>query len=508
MEECIPAEYVLKNCCVILVELMFRVRALAATTARVFPRHRVGARRRLAVAAEAAKGGSPEMPTSSLPTLLRGTVGGLFFYGGAWLYESYGQEYTGASLPLEPQRAVFGGIALFYAARLPGNGIRRLVGSVAALAYGVGCVGVNAIDGQKEPSEEEQSTRASSTRRTPIQWTDARDESLVGVATTIPFYFLCKNARAFTKRNVAGSILLLGAVAAEFVCRIRSTETRPFWKTMFAYSRHPDVFFEWLTWASIPVLGGGWYSILHATGMLGNALYARVPVLDRAGEERDGNEYRKYERTTSGFLPIPKFHKEISQKKLYTSQDHLPDAAFDSNRIRGSWVVEFSEQPFWMGTIFAGRYQVGSSVAISKCPPEKEHGNLIFSLDNGARTFRAVGFGKDGERSKFRVEPWVAPSGDASPDSVGKNWAEFVHFATHFPKAWVNADSYIVGPKELYFCALGSVDEEEYLVVIDGDRTDLAVVLSRSGHLRSTPAGERAYITIIEDLRRRGFLVK
>ena len=84
-----------------------------------------------------------------------------------------------------------------------------------------------------------------------------------------------------------------------------------------------------------------------------------------------------------------------------------------------------------MGTIFAGRYQVGSSVAISKCPPEKEHGNLIFSLDNGA-AFRAVGFSQDGERSKFRVEPWVAHL--ATLLQTREELAEVAHFATHFPK--------------------------------------------------------------------------
>ena len=92
---------------------------------------------------------------------------------------------------------------------------------------------------------------------------------------------------------------------------------------------------------------------------------------------------------------------------------------------------------------------------------------------------------------------------------------EFVNFVTHFPKAWVDADGFLIGRKEMYFIMSGVVDhgkvgkngvsEDEYLVVIDGDRTDTAYILSRSGDLQSSETGRAEFESIVAELRRRGF---
>lgn len=79
---------------------------------------------------------------------------------------------------------------------------------------------------------------------------------------------------------------------------------------LWRYSRHPNYFFEMLTWAGFAIaslaLPGGWlaiaspvlivYFLLRVTG---------VPLTERHSIETHGDAYRDYQRRTSAVIPWP-----------------------------------------------------------------------------------------------------------------------------------------------------------------------------------------------------------
>ena len=87
---------------------------------------------------------------------------------------------------------------------------------------------------------------------------------------------------------------------------------------LWRYSRHPNYFFEWLIWVAfalfaLPSPGGFWgllspalilYFVLRVTG---------IPATEAQAIRTRGEEYRRYQRTTSAFVPW--FPKAIPQEK-------------------------------------------------------------------------------------------------------------------------------------------------------------------------------------------------
>jgi steroid 5-alpha reductase family enzyme len=87
---------------------------------------------------------------------------------------------------------------------------------------------------------------------------------------------------------------------------------------LWRYSRHPNYFFEWLIWAAFALFalaspGGFWgllspalilYFVLRVTG---------IPATEAQAIRTRGEEYRRYQRTTSAFVPW--FPKTIPQEK-------------------------------------------------------------------------------------------------------------------------------------------------------------------------------------------------
>lgn len=84
---------------------------------------------------------------------------------------------------------------------------------------------------------------------------------------------------------------------------------------LWRYSRHPNYFFEWLIWVAFAMFalaspGGSWgllspalilYFVLRVTG---------IPATEAQAIRTRGEEYRRYQETTSAFVPW--FRKERS----------------------------------------------------------------------------------------------------------------------------------------------------------------------------------------------------
>lgn len=80
---------------------------------------------------------------------------------------------------------------------------------------------------------------------------------------------------------------------------------------LWRYSRHPNYFFEWLTWVAYFVFAlpspFGWLSILGPAVILYLLLRVTgIPLTEEHSLRSKGDAYRRYQAVTSAFVPLPR----------------------------------------------------------------------------------------------------------------------------------------------------------------------------------------------------------
>jgi steroid 5-alpha reductase family enzyme len=81
---------------------------------------------------------------------------------------------------------------------------------------------------------------------------------------------------------------------------------------LWYYSRHPNYFFEWLIWVAYAVFAlasaGGWMAIVSVILMYYLLMHVSgVPLAEAQSLQSRGEEYRRYQQTTSIFVPWFKY---------------------------------------------------------------------------------------------------------------------------------------------------------------------------------------------------------
>jgi steroid 5-alpha reductase family enzyme len=79
---------------------------------------------------------------------------------------------------------------------------------------------------------------------------------------------------------------------------------------LWAWSRHPNYFFEWLHWLAYPLfaLGAdyGWLALLGPGFMYWLLVHVSgIPPLEAQMLRSRGDAYRAYQRRVSAFIPLP-----------------------------------------------------------------------------------------------------------------------------------------------------------------------------------------------------------
>ncbi len=79
---------------------------------------------------------------------------------------------------------------------------------------------------------------------------------------------------------------------------------------LWRYSRHPNYFFQWLTWLAYALVAleapYGWIGLLAPALMLYLILFVTgVPPAEESSLRSRGDDYRRYQRETSVFVPLP-----------------------------------------------------------------------------------------------------------------------------------------------------------------------------------------------------------
>jgi steroid 5-alpha reductase family enzyme len=77
---------------------------------------------------------------------------------------------------------------------------------------------------------------------------------------------------------------------------------------LWRYSRHPNYFFQWLTWVAYALVAleapYGWIGLVAPALMLYLILFVTgVPPSEESSLRSRGEEYRRYQRETSSFVP-------------------------------------------------------------------------------------------------------------------------------------------------------------------------------------------------------------
>ncbi len=142
-------------------------------------------------------------------------------------------------------------------------------------------------------------------------------QALLCVVLSIPLLIPTLNPRpGLSTLEIAGAVLWSIAVAGEAIAdaqlRRFKSDAANRGKTcragLWNYSRHPNYFFEWLIWVSFALFASaspwGWIGFLSPALILYFLLKVTgIPATEAQSLRSRGEEFRRYQETTSVFVP-------------------------------------------------------------------------------------------------------------------------------------------------------------------------------------------------------------
>src|SRR5262249_21935484 len=142
-------------------------------------------------------------------------------------------------------------------------------------------------------------------------------QALLDVVLSLPFLLACLDSRAplgFVEELGAGIwlIAVLGESLADRQLDAFKKDPANRGKTcqvgLWKYSRHPNYFFEWLIWVGYATFAisspWGWLGLVSPALILYFLLgVTGIPATEAQALRSRGDEYRRYQQTTSAFVP-------------------------------------------------------------------------------------------------------------------------------------------------------------------------------------------------------------
>lgn len=138
------------------------------------------------------------------------------------------------------------------------------------------------------------------------------------IVLALPFLAVASAQSTWSTWHTAGAaVSLLGMLGEALADRQMDTFKRSnpspgavCRRGLWAYSRHPNYFFESVTWLGFYLFacGSGWgWATLHAPALILYLLLrvTGIPATEASALARKGEAYRAYQQTTSAFIPLP-----------------------------------------------------------------------------------------------------------------------------------------------------------------------------------------------------------
>jgi len=137
------------------------------------------------------------------------------------------------------------------------------------------------------------------------------------IMLAIPFLLPAVHATpAFSAVEIGGLALWVCALAGETIAdaQLAAFKRDPVRRGrvcdvgLWRYSRHPNYFFEWLVWVAYALLAlgspGGWLALVAPASILFLLLRVTgIPLTEEQSLRSKGDAYRRYQQTTSAFVP-------------------------------------------------------------------------------------------------------------------------------------------------------------------------------------------------------------
>jgi len=149
-------------------------------------------------------------------------------------------------------------------------------------------------------------------------------QGLLQVVLSLPFLLTCLARRPGVSESllavvqVVSILLWVGSLVGESIAdaqlaRFRSNPDnrgQVCQVGLWSWSRHPNYFFEWLIWVAYALYAmsypGGWMSVVSPGLILYFLLKVTgIPMTEALSVQSKGDAYRRYQRTTSAFVPWP-----------------------------------------------------------------------------------------------------------------------------------------------------------------------------------------------------------
>jgi len=144
-------------------------------------------------------------------------------------------------------------------------------------------------------------------------------QALAALALSLPFALAAVSTADVPRiGDLAGLLLVVVGVAGESIAdrqlerfkRLPDSRGRTCREGLWRYSRHPNYFFEWILWCGFGVLGlagpWGWLGLIAPLIILCSIVFVTgIPPTEAQAVASRGEDYRRYQRTTSPFIPWP-----------------------------------------------------------------------------------------------------------------------------------------------------------------------------------------------------------
>ena len=142
-------------------------------------------------------------------------------------------------------------------------------------------------------------------------------QALLCVVLAVPFLTAARNPDPrLSLLEIAAAVLWIMAMAGEAAADAQlhnfkshsANRGRTCQVGLWRYSRHPNYFFEWLIWVAFALFAlaspGGYWGFLSPTLILYFLLRVTgIPATEEQAIRTRGAEYRRYQETTSAFVP-------------------------------------------------------------------------------------------------------------------------------------------------------------------------------------------------------------
>ena len=153
-------------------------------------------------------------------------------------------------------------------------------------------------------------------RTQPLLFFFFQAQALLALILALPFFLISHVDGRLGWWDMIGLLLWIVAVLGESLAdrqlaRFRADPAnrgRTCREGLWRYSRHPNYFFEWIHWLSYPCLAMGsglWPLTLGAPALMLLLLFrvTGIPYTEKRALVSRGEDYRRYQRETSAFVP-------------------------------------------------------------------------------------------------------------------------------------------------------------------------------------------------------------